>query len=83
MVEKDFFKRQLAIELRALRIYRGYTLEYLAELADISHIFLSRIELGKAEPKTYTLYKLCHALEVSPSTLFLEVAKKYEESLLE
>ncbi|MCD8333499.1 MAG: helix-turn-helix domain-containing protein [Clostridiales bacterium] len=52
-----------------VRSLRGYSREHLAEIADISPKFLYEIELGKKGFSTYTLAKLCRALEVNSDYL--------------
>ena len=46
------------------RVMRGYTREYLAEVASISAKFLYEIETGKKGFSALVLYKLCEALKV-------------------
>ncbi len=47
------------------RIKRGFTQEYLAEMADISTVFISQIETAKRKPSLETISKIATVLKVS------------------
>lgn len=51
--------------IRRLRHARGYTLVQLAEIADLSHPFLSQLERGLARPSIASLEKIARALGTS------------------
>jgi len=57
--------------IRALREQKGLTLEALAYDAGMSGGNISRIERGVIDPPIGTLLKLCAALQVPASELFL------------
>lgn len=52
----------LGHRIRALRRARGFTLVRLAELAELSHPFLSQLERGLARPSMVSLEKIARAL---------------------
>lgn len=55
----------LGMRVRKCREDHEYTIEYLAELLDISPVFLRSIEYGKRGMSIDTLAKLAAALQVS------------------
>lgn len=56
------FNIQIGKKIMKKRLQRGYTREYLAEMADISAKFLYEIEIGKKGCSVYVLYKIAHSL---------------------
>lgn len=60
----------LGAKVRRLRKERGYTQEYLTELADLSQAYLSRVECGVANPQLDKLEKIATALGITLSELF-------------
>lgn len=52
--------------LRRLRKDAGLTQEKLSFKAAIQRNFVSEIELGQKQPSLYTIFKVAHALGVSP-----------------
>ncbi len=59
----------LGDEIRKQRKARGYTLEQLAEILDVSTTFIGQIERAKGVPSLETLVKISNALEVSADSL--------------
>ena len=59
------------------RYQRGISQEVLSGLADIGRSHLSAIERGERKPTLETLYRICSALDIKMSTVFL----KLEEDL--
>lgn len=59
--------------IRALREQKGLTLEALAYDAGMSGGNISRIERGVIDPPISSLIKLCTALQVPASELFLAI----------
>jgi transcriptional regulator with XRE-family HTH domain len=59
--------------IRALRRARGFTLVHLAELAELSHPFLSQLERGRARPSMVSLEKIARALGSSQIELISAV----------
>ena len=57
-------KRLLGEAIRAKRKKREFTQEKLAERADLSTVFISRVECGKESPSVDSLVKIAKALNV-------------------
>jgi transcriptional regulator with XRE-family HTH domain len=57
-------RRLLGETLRSKREEAGLTQEKLAEKADLSTVFISRIERGKESPSVDSLVKIARALNV-------------------
>ena len=55
----------IAVKLRDLREQRGLTHKEAAELADVSHLTLMRLESGERPPYMPTVTKLARAYGVS------------------
>jgi transcriptional regulator with XRE-family HTH domain len=66
-------RRLLGETLRTLRAKASFTQEALAEKADLSAIFISRIERGKESPSLDSLVKIARALKVRVRDLVAEV----------
>ncbi len=62
-------KQVLAERFRRLRHQRNLTQEQLAELADLSVVYISNVECGKRVPSMETMLTLCHALKCTPDEL--------------
>ncbi|HKX43941.1 MAG TPA: XRE family transcriptional regulator [Burkholderiaceae bacterium] len=62
--------QHLAERIRDLRKARGYTLERLAELSEVSRSMISLIERGETSPTAAVLNKLADALHVTLASLF-------------
>lgn len=56
---------EFAANLRAERARRKYTQEYLAEKADITADYMTKIELEKYNPSIFVVAKIAVALGVS------------------
>lgn len=56
---------EFAANLRAERARRKYTQEYLAEKADITADYMTKIELEKYSPSIFVVAKIAVALGVS------------------
>lgn len=63
---------RLGARIKALRAERAFTLEALAERADVSRAMLSRIERGESSPTAQLLNKICGGLGVTLSALFAD-----------
>jgi len=72
MHEEQIFGKILQEERKAKKI----TQEKLAKLTGLDRTFISLIENGKRSPTFSTILKICSALEIDPSELFL----KFESS---
>ncbi|MFB7907058.1 helix-turn-helix domain-containing protein [Kitasatospora sp. NPDC059146] len=64
---------RLAQRLAELRVERGWTLEELAQLADVSRSTLSRVERAEVSPTAALLGRLCTVYGRTMSRLLAEV----------
>ena len=62
--------------LRSLRTRRKWSQTELALRADVARSFISLVELGKNSPSVRLMFKLCDALDVTPSDLMKDVEKR-------
>ena len=62
----------LGQRIRKYRKKKGYTLEQLAEMLDVSTTFIGQIERAKGTPSLETLIKIANVLEVSVDGLLFE-----------
>lgn len=62
--------RNIGSRIKEERKARGFTQELLAEKADITPRYLSRLEVGQQSPSIETLIKLATVLEVELQELF-------------
>lgn len=58
------FNKEVGERIRQIRQKNHFTREYLAEIADMSPIFLYEIETGKKGCSSYILYRITMALGV-------------------
>ena len=61
---------RVEILIRQKRQKKGYTIDKLAELANMSKGHLSRIERGETEPTISTLARVAMALKVKVNELY-------------
>ena len=61
----------LAEQIRKWRELRGYSQQWLAELADLSTVYMSQIENGHKKPTLRAVLSLAEALEVPLSDLLV------------
>ena len=61
------------LELRRLRLRKGWSQDVLALRADVNRNYISLIELGRNSPSVRMLFRLCDALDVAPSALLADV----------
>ena len=61
---------RVEILIRQKRQKKGYTIDKLAELANISKGHLSRIERGETDPTISTLARIAMALKVEVEELY-------------
>lgn len=64
------FNRRLGARLRAARSAAGLTLADVVERCGLTAAQLSQIELGKSATSTWTLARICAALETSPAAVW-------------
>jgi transcriptional regulator with XRE-family HTH domain len=62
-------RRLLGEAIRARRKKAGFSQEKLAERADLSTVFISRVERGKESPSVDSLVKIARALRAHVSDL--------------
>lgn len=67
--------------LRKYRKAKQLSQEKLAFNANIDRSFLSELERGVRKPTINTIFALCYALEIKPSTMIIEVEEEYERQL--
>jgi len=67
-------KEKFGIKIRTIRELKGYSIEYLANIANIDRTYISDIEKGKRNVSLLIIEKLAKALEVNIQELF-----NYEE----
>lgn len=65
MIGELEFRKIIGDSIRRLRTDKKYSTEKLAELSDTDYSSINQIENGKQNPKSYTLYKILHCLDVS------------------
>lgn len=66
----------LAAALRSERAGKGWTIAELAAKAGVDRSYLGEVEAEKRAPTIETLEKLCGALDLSLSGLFLEAERR-------
>ncbi len=69
VMKREEIIKIFAANLRAERAKKRYTLEKLAEMADITPEYLARIESEKYSPSLVVIVNLALALEVSVEKL--------------
>ena len=69
VMEREEIIKIFAANLRAERAKKRYTLEKLAEMADITPEYLARIESEKYSPSLVVIVNLALALEISVEKL--------------
>lgn len=71
-------ERQLGLRLRSLRQNRGWSLDVLAEISDVSRATVSRIENGDVSPTAGVLGRLCVAHGLTMSRLMSMVEDDFK-----
>ena len=66
-------RRLLGETIRALRLKASYSQERLAERAELSSIFISRVERGKESPSVDSLVKIAKALKIRVRELVADI----------
>jgi len=64
--------QSIGLNLRKLRVRRGYSLERFAQISGVSRGMLSQVELGKSVPTISLLWKVARALGVPFSALNID-----------
>lgn len=78
MLDEQKFLFALGDSIYDIRTSKGYSQEKLAELTGLHRTYISDIERGAKNVTVKKVALICLALNVSLSTLFWEVDKKYE-----
>jgi transcriptional regulator with XRE-family HTH domain len=63
-------KEKFGSKVKELREQKGFSIEYLANIADIDRTYISDIEKGKRNVSLLIIEKLSKALEVNIQELF-------------
>jgi len=69
--------------LRAVRLKKGFTQEYVAEMAGISAQHCSGIECGNAKVSLPALVRLCNVLDASPDDILMDSINRVIPQLME
>lgn len=72
---------ELASRLKSARLSKGYTLDRVAELSGLGKGLLSKVENFRVTPSLPTLARLCEALGMNLSELFLGLDEKPKLSI--
>ena len=62
--------------LRSLRTRRKWSQTELALRADVDRNYISLIELGRNSPSVRLMFRLCDALDVTPSDVMKDVERR-------
>jgi transcriptional regulator with XRE-family HTH domain len=65
--------KKLGKNVRSMRLKRNWTQEKLADVADIHPVYVSYIEKGSRNPSITKILQIAHALECSPSDMFMGI----------
>ena len=68
--EYDTFLKTVGSRLRKFRKEKGYTMESLANEAEIEYRQLGRIERGEINTSIISLLRICNTLEIEMKDLF-------------
>jgi transcriptional regulator with XRE-family HTH domain len=71
-LEIDLDYKMIGVRLRAVRLKRGHTQEYVSEKAGISAQHCSGIECGNAKVSLPALVRLCNVLETTPDNILMD-----------
>ncbi|MCM1004400.1 MAG: helix-turn-helix transcriptional regulator [Candidatus Gastranaerophilales bacterium] len=72
MLNETDFRRILALNVRIERFKKNMTQEQLAELANVSHKHITKIENSGVTPSIYLIYRVASVLNVSIDKLLRE-----------
>ena len=68
--EYDSYLKKVGSTLRRIRKEKGYTMENLANEAEIEYRQLGRIERGEINTSIISLLRICQTLNIEMKTLF-------------
>lgn len=66
-------KTSIGMNIRKIRIDRGYSQEKLAEFAGLTPVHISHLETGNTMPSVGTLVKIANALNTSTDSLLVDL----------
>jgi transcriptional regulator with XRE-family HTH domain len=66
----DTYLKKVGSNLRKIRKEKGFTMENLANEAEIEYRQLGRIERGEINTSIISLLRICHTLNIEMKTLF-------------
>ncbi|MCO6147389.1 helix-turn-helix domain-containing protein [Flavobacterium sp. NRK1] len=69
-LNKQDFQNKIGNRIRQLRESKSITQVELAHLCNFEKSNMNRIEVGNTSINTFTLYKICSALEISLQEFF-------------
>ena len=69
----EAFKIKLGRRVQELRDEKGYSKEYLADLASMDRVAIGYIEQGRRSPRLSTLHKLAKCLDVAVADFFKDL----------
>lgn len=67
------YRYRIGLKIKALRESKGFSIEHLANIADVDRNYLSGIEKGKRNFSIDVLVKLLTALELNFSDFFKDL----------
>ena len=74
------FTKAVAAEIKEQREFLGWTYADLARAADSDGQTIKKIESGSVSPKSYTVRRLAHALDLHHDELISLVEKRLSDS---
>lgn len=80
MIAKKDFQLILGGCVRKIRVSKKISVEELAHESGLTYSQISRIELGKINPTSYTLFKMSEALGVSVNEIYNNVQVEISKS---
>lgn len=66
-------KEQIGFKIKKLRVEKGFSIEYFANIANIDRTYISDIEKGKRNVSIEILEKILNALETDFPTFFNDI----------
>lgn len=69
--------KEFGLTVRRIRLSKGISQEAFADLSDMHRTYISDIELGKRNVSLENIDRIAKALDISISSLFMEVEKNH------